>query len=89
MYWEPYGSPSGMKNTLDIDEDRRLVFGECGGYCGGCRAHGGKLTVEVEYCQKGVKCKSNVANDSVYLFFKITVTKYERLLMSLQLVIKA
>ena len=61
MVWEPYGTPSGMKNLLDVDEDRRRVFGECGGYCGGCRAPGGKLKVEVENCQKEFECKTYVA----------------------------
>ena len=67
MVWEPYGTPSGMKNLLDVDEDRRRVFGECGGYCGGCRARGGKLKVEVENCQKEFECKTYVARQP---FFK-------------------
>lgn len=73
MYWEPYGTPSDIKNMLDIDEDRRRVFAECGGYCGGCKARGGKLTVEVDYCQEGVKCKECVAE-----LIKIAKTSFKK-----------
>lgn len=48
-----------MENSLDIDEDRTQVSAECGGYCGGCRAHGGNLAVELDYCpQEGIKSKT-------------------------------
>ena len=63
VYWESYGTPSDIKNILNINDDRTRVSAECGGYCGGCRPHNGKLGVELDqtYCpQEGIKCKTIV-----------------------------
>ena len=62
VYWEPYGTPSDIKNILSINDDRTRVSAECGGYCGGCRPHG-KLGVELDQMHsrhEGIKCKTIV-----------------------------
>ncbi|XP_048580125.1 uncharacterized protein LOC5504243 isoform X2 [Nematostella vectensis] len=55
VHWQHIGSPSEIKNTLDIDAERRSVYAECGGYCGECRPQG-TIDLEMDTCTKeGVK----------------------------------
>jgi len=58
VHWEHYGTPTNIQSTLDIDIERRVVYGECGGYCGGCRPEG-SLELELDTCpEEGIKRKS-------------------------------